>query len=206
MKMKKFQIFVFLAFLAVSMVANASQVILNPSKDAGIWELNPTTNYGGIDYAWIGYDSGWARTLMAFDLSAYTGTIVEGAFLELYVYNSWGTIPTDGWGFRVDSDWNEGTVTWDTRPGYEGTMWFWIGTPTVGDWVRFEVTNFVETWIDSSFTNYGFYLGSDDGDYGGYNFYTKEYSDPDYRPQLELNYHDVSVQPTSLGILKAIYK
>ena len=204
--MKKLPLLLISVLIALTVSANAVQVNLNPTQDAGIWAKYPGTNYGSSIDLWVGYDDGWADSLVEFDLSPYMGTIVESSYLELYVYYSWGTIPTDSWVDRVAGSWNESTVTWNNSPGYEGSLWFYIGTPTLGDWFRFEVTSIVETWIDSSFTNYGFYFADETSSYAGYYFYSKEYSDSNYHPKLELNYHDVSVQPTSLGNIKAIFK
>jgi hypothetical protein len=207
MKMRGITVFTVLLVLAISLAANGSQVILNPTKDAGIWQSAPDDNYGSLDHGWVGWDNGWADTLIQFNLAPYMGTIVESAYLELYVYDFWGTsVPTSSWVDRVAGSWDEGTVTWNNSPGSDGSIWFYIGTPTIGDWFTFEVTSIVETWIDSSFTNNGFYLGEDDSSNFGYYFYSKEGADSGLHPKLELNYHNVSVQPTSLGTLKAIYK
>jgi hypothetical protein len=83
MKMKRLIIFVPLLLLVVSTVAHASQVILDSIKDAGILQSAPTANYGSADHAWIGYDQGYANSLIMFDLSPYQGMVVESAFLEL---------------------------------------------------------------------------------------------------------------------------
>ena len=49
--------------------ATAHEVTLNPSEDAGIFASSPNSNYGDLYYAWIGFDSGWAESLVYFDLS-----------------------------------------------------------------------------------------------------------------------------------------
>ena len=202
--MRGFPFFLVLPLVVFSAGANATQVILNPIQDAGIFEDFPDNPYGSYAYAFVGYDNGWADTLMQFDLTPYLGIVVESAYLELYVYSGWGTIPTDSWVDRVAGSWNESTVTWNNSPGYDGNVWFYIGTPTFGDWFRFEVTGIVETWIDGSFHNYGFYFARDTSTFGGYYFSTKEFTDN--HPRLEFNYHDVSVQPTSLGSIKSLFK
>jgi len=207
MKMKTFQIFVVLFFLALSMAANASQVILNPSQDTFIWSYAPGSNYGGLDYLVIGCQNGWwLDSLMQFDLSSYSGVVVESAYLRLYVYSSEGPFPPTGIFIgRVAASWDEMTVTWNNKPGAADCTYI-AGPGSVDAWWVIDVASYVNDWVSGTYDNYGFIIGTLDTEGNYFHVWSREYANPDYRPQLELNYHDVSVQPTSLGIIKAIYK
>jgi hypothetical protein len=212
--MKRFSIFVVLFFLSLSTAANAhqavlhpSQVILNPSQDSTIIDYNPDGNYGGDDTLWIGHDyGGWLDPLLQFDLSPYPGVIVESAYLWLYVYSQAGTFPpTDMWIERITGSWDEMTVTWSNFPG--GADPTYISGPTsVADWWIIDAASYVNNWVSGTYDNFGFILGTADINDDYLSIYSKEYTDSNYHPQLELNFHDVSVQPTSLGSIKAIYK
>lgn len=85
---------------------------LQPEKDAGIFEGAPTGQYGSMDFCWIGYDSGRCDTLIHFPLDDYIGVELYNATLEVYVFHSWGTIPSDNWMARVADDWVETIVYW----------------------------------------------------------------------------------------------
>jgi hypothetical protein len=207
MKMKSFPIFVVLLFLAFSTVANAHQVILNPSQDSTVIGCTPDTNYGGETTLWIGHDNGgWVDPLIQFDLSSYSGVIVESAYLRLYVYEHGGAFPPSGiWIARITDSWDEMTVTWNNMPGYDDSTY--IGGPgSVDSWWVIDAASYVNDWVSGTHDNYGFMLGTSDSNDDFFDMYSREHSDSNYRPKLELNYHDVSVQPTSLGSIKAIYK
>jgi hypothetical protein len=207
MKMKIFPVFVVLLLLTLSMAANAHQVVLNPTQDTIIWSYAPDNNYGGLDYLAIGcQNSGWLDILIQFDLSSYSGVIVESAYLRLYVFSQSGTFPpTDIFIARLSGSWDEMAATWNNCPATDN--WFYIGGPgSVDSWWVIDVSGYVDGWVSGTHDNYGFLLGTDDSNEDYFDVYSREYSDTGYRPQLELNYHNVSVQPTSLGTLKAIYK
>jgi hypothetical protein len=207
MKMRKLTIFAALLVVSSSMVASAHQVILNPTQDSIIWSYAPDNNYGGLDYLAIGcQNSGWLDSLIQFDLSSYSGVIVESAYLGFYVFSANGTFPpTDVWIERAGNSWDEMTVTWNNCPGGADSI-FISGPGSLYDWWIIDVSSYVNAWVSGAHPNYGFMLGTLDSNEDYFGVYSREYTDVGYRPQLELNYHNVSVQPTSLGVLKAIYK
>ena len=132
----------------------------------------PTTNYGGAEDMWAGYDT-WlnpdgknARSLMRFDLSAIpAGTSISQATLWLYLRSSYDVPDTSRVmaAYRVASSWTEGGVTWNTRPGLGG-MYGWVSVPHADRrWHAIDVTDLVRSWIGGQYSNYGIWvLGNED--------------------------------------------
>ncbi len=147
----------------------------------------PTTNYGSTEDMWAGYDT-WlnpdgknARSLVRFDLSAIpSGTSIEQATLWLYLRRSYDVpdasriIAT----YRVTSWWAEGSVTWNTRPGFSG-MYGWVSIPHAAwGWYAADVTNLVRGWVSGQYSNYGVWVfGNEDSGHPNWRgFCTREYS------------------------------
>jgi hypothetical protein len=178
-----------------------------PSKDAGIFETNPTTNYGDYEYFWTGYDAGYADSLIKFNgLDTYAGAMVIYAELNLYCFDEWGTLGNDNRVLRVDDPWDEGTVTWNNAPGYDLGIWEGFNAPTVDDWLGVEVTPMVQSWLDGSYPHHGFYVRSDQTTNGGRYFYTGESTEDALRPYIYMEYFCTGVAPASLGEIKATFR
>jgi hypothetical protein len=212
-KVKSSIVFFALFFHILLIVANAnqaffypSQIILDASQDSIIDFKNPYTPFGLEQELEISHYSGEMDSLVQFDLSLYSGVIVESAYLRLYVYYQYGDFPPANiWIGRVTDSWDETTITWDNRPSWTELNYI-SGPSSIGSWWVIDVASYVNNWVSGSYNNYGFVLGADDPNDNYFLMCSKEYLCSLVRPQLELNYHNVSVQPTSLGVLKAIYK
>ncbi len=178
---------------------------LQPEKDAGIFEGAPVGQYGSMDFCWIGYDSGRCDTLIHFPLDDYIGVELYSATLEVYVFYSWGTIPSDNWMARVADDWVETIVCWQYSPGWDDGIVLDFGPPTLDDWLSIDVTTIVESWLDESFDNYGFYMSTYD-ETGGVWFRSREYSTSTLRPKLTFEYDFTPIQPVSVGKIKTLLK
>jgi hypothetical protein len=206
--MKRFPIFIALLILAVTTIATAHQVILNPSQDSNIATYDHD-NYGYSVFLFIGEHSGYGKMwypIIQFQLSPYHDVIVESAFLQLYVNSAEGAFPpTSIWIGRITGMWFESSVTWDNFPGADDSTF--IGGPdSINDWWIIDVSSYVNSWVSGSYDNYGFILGTLDYRYNIFDMYSRDYDVPALRPKLELNYHDVCVNPVSLGNIRAIFK
>ena len=157
-------------------VAFSATEELQPEKDAGIFEGAPVGQYGSMDFCWIGYDSGRSDTLIHFPLDDYIGVELYSATLEVYVFYSWDD------GIVLD-----------------------FGPPTLDDWLSIDVTTIVESWLDESFDNYGFYMSTYD-ETGGVWFRSREYSTSTLRPKLTFEYDFTPIQPVSVGKIKTLFK
>jgi hypothetical protein len=104
------------------------------------------------------------RSLLAFDLSSVAATVrrVGKATLNLVAVpglppfdNASPGTPVNLAVKRVLEDWDEQTVTWDTRPevGDISDMFELTGVPTK---VSFDVTDLVRDWLTNPSSNFGF--------------------------------------------------
>jgi len=139
-----------------------------PTDDASIKEYTPNTNYG-TSYLVVrnkyggGGSPGYEDDLLIkFDISDITaGTIIVSANLNLY-YNSWISNNPAGRPltlYKVTDDWDEDTVTWNTRPSYTPEVTSSSIVPgSPGVWLEWNVTEDVQTFVDGEETNYGWQI------------------------------------------------
>jgi hypothetical protein len=205
--MRKYLNLIVVLGVIAPLAASADTVSLPPTDDACVSEISPTSNYGGLSYLLVGYTAlrgGRLNTLIKFDLSGYADATINSAYIRLRVYNSWGDFPTDEiYVVRNDADWDEDTVTWDNKPGFDGPS---LGLPAPGelDWWEVYVTDFVQGIVDGTYDNYGFQIYKNDPDFAGFYMYSKE--SIAFNPTLELDYTPTAVESASLGRVKAAFK
>jgi hypothetical protein len=187
--------------------ALSATVVLSSTNDAGIWQSYPNTNYGSSNYMWVGYNNGFVNSLVEFGgLSSYTGATVNEAILGLYVPNEWGNPPANNHVNMVAGNWNESTITWNNNPGYLGDLTITFGVPALNNWLELDATEIVQAWLDGDYTNNGFYMQATNVGHGGFYFYSKEFSNPVYRPKLTLDYTPGAIEGSSVGEIKAAFR
>jgi hypothetical protein len=98
-----------------------------------------TTNYGYNSDVISDGGPQVKEALFRFDVSGFGGT-VQSAVLRIYVTNGTGNGPEV---FLAENDWDEGTVTWATKPARIGAAVFDAGAIAPGDWYEFDVTSLV---------------------------------------------------------------
>lgn len=182
---------------------------LYPTDDALITEEFPNTNYGfgnalnARNRFGGGGSSGWERDgLTKFDLSSLPPgvTIVSGT-LNLYYYDCYQD-SSDCTGrdlncYRLISDWDESTVTWNTRPDTASNITSYSTVPATHTWMDWVVTSDVQAFSDGSETNYGWHV-MDETYWGTFNIPDSYFRTKDYGsniPYLEIIY-DYSPIPT----------
>jgi hypothetical protein len=79
------------------------------------------------------------EALFRFDVSGFGGS-VQSAVLRIYATNGSGNGPEV---FLAENAWDEGTVTWATKPARIGPAAFDAGAIAAGDWYEFDVTALV---------------------------------------------------------------
>ncbi|MCH7999560.1 MAG: DNRLRE domain-containing protein [Chloroflexi bacterium] len=120
-----------------------------------------------------------------------SGASITNASLNLYMYSAKkADDPLNV--HRVTLDWNEGAVNWSShgwKSGAYNTAAEWtIATGAVG-WKKWDVTSAVQAWVTGTYAEYGLYIMNDSAGGGHDNwFYSREYSDPNFRPYLEVTY------------------
>ena len=187
-----------------------SQVILNPSADTVLISSNPTTNYGTSVNFSVGELNGGVRidrSLIKFDLSAYTGLAVSVATLRLYdtggdYTNNTRTMIL----YRLKRAWTEAGATWNK---YDGTNdWGTAGAgnastdydnnlvgsismlnPPSAGYVDITITpSYVNEWLNGTMTNNGFslYMQTETDDL--HEFYSRD--NGSNKPELVLTFPD----------------
>jgi hypothetical protein len=186
--------------------AGEQEIITPPVDDAYIWENYSDNNYGEENQLYVGYAYGYINTLVKFELSEFSGVVVDSAYLRLYVYFKSGAFPLNDVYIGIcDSEWDENSVTWNTRP--DSICQDYISGPSsLNAWWEIDVTNYIQDWVKGINSNYGFQLGTTDTTFGFFYMRSKEYTDPDYYPELELNYHHSSIYSKSLGSIKSLFE
>ena len=171
------------------------------TDDAKISQDDPNKNYDGDPGINIrnefggGGSSGWCSDgLYRFDISSIpSGASIIRATFYLF-YNKWTSTNPAGRMlnfYRITSDWNEDTVTWNTAPTYNPVASAFSPVPvTVNVWMEWDVTSDIQEFVSGT-TNYGWRL-RDDNYWGTVNiplsqFRTRE-AGQELSPYLEIEY------------------
>lgn len=175
--------------------------IFYPTDDAKISQDDPNKNYDGElginirnEYG-IGGSSGWAsQGLYKFDISSIpSGVSIIKAKFYLF-YNKWTSTNPAGRClnlYRVTSNWDENSITWNTVPSYNPvTSAYSQVPPTVNIWMDWDVTVDIKKFLSGT-QNFGWIL-TDDNYWGTVNiplsqFRTREFSQ-ELSPYLEIEY------------------
>lgn len=181
-----------------------------PDNDARIFEGQPDTNFGTMSSLSIGWRTDpnvlHANSLLKFDLSAYAGENINSATLRLYVYGYYVEMPDDIFIALNDSDWQEGTVTWNTKPDYFDETDISDSVPySYGVWWEIDVADYVQYLVDGTYQNYGFQLYQNDEEYHCAETSSKEHTNQN-APELVLDYGSSAIETASLGEVKAVFK
>ena len=190
--------------LLVCGVALCEVVQLDATQDAMIWEANPGLNYGN-SFISSSYESGWAPSLIQFDVSSYAGVTLNSATLEMYCYSTFTVPDTVNVVYRLTSAWSEGNVCWSNAPDPDSTLSATFPKPPANSWISCDVTALVETWLNGSFTNNGLVFGRVNPGNGGVDIRSREFGNQTYRPRLVLDFVPLSLESATFGCIKATF-
>ena len=92
-------------------------------------------------------------------------------------------------------------VTWITRPSFNATESDSTTAPTPPSWVQWDVTSDVQDYLDGTKTNYGWQVMDAIGgvDNSLLRFWSRDYLDGGYHPQLELSFNVIYVDESATG-------
>ena len=178
----------------ISTVSADQTFLIQVAQDAWVNEANPSANYGSNTYMSVKDRSGSAEGYLRFDqaeLDALLGKPVTSASLFLYQYQGTNS-PGDAISLHsVTSDWNEATVSWDSKPGYAVTPLSSLAisgeSDTTGwrEWTGLESS--FASWAGANQFGLALENNQDLQDEELYaRFYTSEYSNAAFRPYLKV--------------------
>lgn len=146
------------------------QPLAEDAKDAEIWNLEPSENYGDWPevkanaWTWSGED-GYQRALFEFDLSEIpAGATIVSAELSLYGVDGSSTQYHSGenksWLKRITQSWEENTVTWSTQPSTTDVDQVMLETSSsaLEDYLDIDVKNLINDMIADPTHSFGFML------------------------------------------------
>ena len=192
-----------IAAIMVIMPAAATTTTFSPDRDVNVDEEAPDAN---CDDAHItmpvwGVPDMKKHALIHFDLSSIpSGATIDSATLHLFIYQNIGGTDKTNNIHRITASWTETGVTWNSRDGttdwdtsggdYVSTVTAGTSTGTMADvWVEWDVKTDVQAFVDDTYTNYGWLIKYEtEGGMDGVDYYTREYTEADKRPKLEVTY------------------
>lgn len=178
-----------------------NSIIIQPSsQDSYIDRWNPDDNYGSDSIMKLlsTFDEGavWF-SYVQFDLSSIPiGKEIISAKLKLRCTSS-GT-PADIDIFESSEDWNENTITWgNTRKEWYPSPKATTYIDSTG-WYSWDVTEHVNNWYSGVHANYGFVMVQTDFVPHSSEFVSKEHSNSDFRPMLDITYSEGVNDPPNI--------
>ncbi len=168
-----------------------NNIPFEPTDDATITQNSPYSNSGASESIVLRSMSSWEWDgLLKFNLSAVpSNATILYASLQAYYYKNWDGNPSGHQVnvYRLTSDWEEETVTWNTRPSFvTEPSSAAIMPPTINEWVFWNLTGDVRMFVNNSALNYGWRLMDMSGDNTCSYFQSKEYRS--YHPLLIIGY------------------
>lgn len=154
-------------------------VIIYTTKDSRVYEDNPTTNYGSLEYISIVGSSGYQYWgYVGFDISSINVSTVTVATLYLYCsLEGNDTINTH----RITGSWTEGGVTWNNKPAITTTNSTSFPCTSLG-WKSVNILNMLQ---DEGGTEFGVRLTSATSSITT-RFRTKEYDSGSIKAYLDI--------------------
>jgi len=181
-------------------------------KDSQITNYSPSANYGTRIYLTENWsDVPWiTRGMIEFNLSKYFDPSksfkVVAATMSFYHINN-SPVSQTWYLNRITESWDEATVTFTNKPGYDTTSASSVVCKNSEGWEDFDVKDLLQKWLNKTYSNYGIYLWIGSAQSGITTFLSSDYSDSTKRPKLYVKYDDItSIVPSSFGDIKALYK
>ena len=146
-----------------------------PDDTFDIAYLSVRNEYGayGAGYAWDG--------LIKFDVSSMPPSDIYSATLYMYYWSFQDTNPAGRpiTLYRVTSDWDETSVTWNTQPSYASQPTTSSKVPSSYGWMSWDVTDDVINFINGNETNYGWKI-TDEKYWGSWDLPTTRFRTTNY--------------------------
>jgi hypothetical protein len=170
-----------------------------PFQDTFIRFDSPNTNYATNSRIVTDSQVQVRRGLLRFDLAYLPqGIRIDDAEMGLYLSDeSGGDLFHDI--FRITSDWNESTTTWNTQPSFDAaTIWASSFITVPAQWYYWNLTTLVQNWYNGTYQNYGIYIFENGEATNGRKRYYSSNSGINV-PQLNISYTDIQPPQISSG-------
>lgn len=187
----------------LSSADRAYPVIIDPTvmisstetADACVCSYTPTTNYQGASQLRTGFDTdyGIRRSYIKFNIpsSIPAGGVTE-ARIEIEKLS--GVDPTI-YACRVTNSWSSGTITWNNKASYTivNASSTSVIYSTGSSWHKMNVTSIVQSWVNGTYTNYGFVLLDETENNSNHwtTLYSSDAPSP-HKPELHIVYSESS--------------
>ncbi len=159
------------------------------------------------------------RSYIKFNYGSFPSTtVVTGAILHIYHHGEDSHNYRQYDIHRVTGDWNEGTITWNNKPGYASPFEAWLITwdSEANGWRDINMCNDGYTGKDTiqghlrgTVANYGWVILSPVANDDFHEYRSFQWSDSNYRPYLTITYYyapDVSTSSaTEIKQRKAVF-
>ena len=157
---------------------------------------NANTNYNAIDSVGAGNDSDSPDTFRSAIKFTFTslpaGISIVSATLRCVVrFNTASNIRTHRI-YKITSDWDKTTVTWNTQPSYTTELGATsIGTaPSIGSNIDWTLTaSEIAGYYLGTTTNYGFFMKADTESDDTHEYWSSRNGTASNRPQLIITYN-----------------
>ena len=136
---------------------------------------HPNTVIGDNSYPYAGYDDGIVSGNMAgygtmhdmtrtyvkinYDFTKFSKDIkIDSAGFNIYHYTSWSKGKTNFGLYEVDQSWSSSGLTWNSQAGLSHTFIQFKPSNTGAGWLRYDIRETVNNWVQGIGTNHGFVL------------------------------------------------
>lgn len=162
-------------------------------KDATLAQSSPDTSFPSDVYLYVGKSAGAngiQRSLLKFDLGLIPNdAIINSASLRLYQDSS-GTTPGTVTIHSVTSDWLDTTVTWNTTPNFDPTVYgTFNGIANAKGAIAVDISGLIQKFVNGDIPNRGLLMKvTDETATNAMLFSSVESTTGANRPQLTIDY------------------
>ncbi len=163
--------------------------------DAFVSSKNPNANYQMDKYLRTGSDSSFSsrRTYIKFTIPTHIQhDSIKSAKLRLRKDS--GATPNVK-AYLVTSSWSSSSITWNNKPSYDNTTFCEMNYAS-NNWYEADVKYYVNKWLASKVTNYGFLLkdSTETGTSQWTTFYSSDAASPN-KPELVIDHIYCGARP-----------
>jgi hypothetical protein len=173
-----------------SSIADSTSIF--PTADSWVRKNNPTTNYGTDSTLHVKVElPDLRRTYFKFSLSVLPpGAVINSAAMHVY-WRTGDNLPSVH--FITDDSWTENGITWNNAPS--PGAWVADGELESSNWYKWSVGSYVASeFAGDKVLSLVMMFKNESGSLQHFDFRSREVSDPNQRPWLEI-FYSVSSQP-----------